>query len=109
MFTAIRFEINEEFAIACDNQQTIRLITTETPKLHTKLKHVDIKHHWLREMHDEGKFVITFVRSADNAADGMTKPLPRQKHENFIRLLGMQNVTTSGDDEFNTMEGITAS
>ena len=40
-------------------------------------------------MYNKGKFTITFVRSADNVVDGMTKLLLKQKHENFIRLLGM--------------------
>jgi hypothetical protein len=35
--------------IQCDNRQTIRLMPAEFPHLATKLKHVDIQHHWLRQ------------------------------------------------------------
>ena len=35
--------------IQCDNAQTIRLVTEEITKLQTKLRHVDIHNHWLRQ------------------------------------------------------------
>jgi hypothetical protein len=44
-FTAIQFDTEEDEAILCDNQQTIRILQKEAPKLITKLKHVDIHSH----------------------------------------------------------------
>jgi hypothetical protein len=42
-FENIQFDLeDEEPTIYCDNTQTIRLMTKETPKLQTALKHVDI-------------------------------------------------------------------
>jgi organic radical activating enzyme len=35
--------------IECDNKQTIRLVTEEIATLQTKLRHVDIHNHWLRQ------------------------------------------------------------
>jgi hypothetical protein len=40
--------LHHDVTTGCDNLQTIRLLTTETPRLITKLRHVDIKRHWLR-------------------------------------------------------------
>jgi len=34
--------------IQCDNQQTIRLVTSEIASLQTRLRHMDIHNHWLR-------------------------------------------------------------
>ena len=93
----MRFQLNEEFSIWCDNQQTIRLLTAEAPKLSTKLRHVDIHHHWLREQVQNGHLEVTYVKSDDMAADGLTKSLPRQKHDKFFRLLGMEEIKTSAD------------
>ena len=42
LFQNIQFDLEEEPTIYCDNLQTIRLLTKETPKLQTTLKHVDI-------------------------------------------------------------------
>src|SRR3546814_14195597 len=35
--------------IQCDNQQTIQLVNKDLNKLQTKLRHVDINNHWLRQ------------------------------------------------------------
>ena len=43
-FNGIRqLDIDQNFAILCDNRQTIRLITAETPQINTKLKYIDIQ------------------------------------------------------------------
>jgi len=49
LFEAIRLNSGHKMAIQCDNWQTIRLMTAEFPHLATKLRHVDIQHHWLRQ------------------------------------------------------------
>ncbi len=77
------------YTAGCDNLQTIRLLTAQTPKLHTKLRHVDIYHHWLREKVQEGEIDIEHVPTGEMIADGLTKPLPRQKHEAFVRQLNL--------------------
>ena len=41
-FENTEFDLDEEPTIYCDNMQTIQLLTKETPKLQTALKHVDI-------------------------------------------------------------------
>jgi hypothetical protein len=42
LFKALQFNLDRDTSIYCDNKQTIRLFTIETPKLETKLKHMDI-------------------------------------------------------------------
>ena len=48
-FTVIGFDIEHQPFIGCDNQQTIGLLTKESPDLKIKLRHVDIYHYWLRQ------------------------------------------------------------
>jgi len=45
---SVRLDDNK-IRIQCDNQQTIRLVTTDVGQLQTKLRHVDIHNHWLRQ------------------------------------------------------------
>ena len=45
IFRDIGLCLGHEISTGCDNQQTIRLLTNATPKLITKLHHVNIKHH----------------------------------------------------------------
>ena len=35
--------------LMCDNQQTVKILTQGAPLLTTKLRHIDIHQHWLRE------------------------------------------------------------
>jgi hypothetical protein len=47
LFNAIKFDPNQKLQILCDNQQTINLLSKDNSPFKTKLKHIDIYHHWL--------------------------------------------------------------
>jgi hypothetical protein len=89
-FEAIDFQLGEDLTINCDNLQIIRLLTKEAPKLDTKLKHVDIHQHWLRQEVQEKHINVKWVRTEDMVADGLTKALPKEKHTQFIILINMK-------------------
>jgi hypothetical protein len=57
----------------------------DTPKLVTKLKHIDIYQHWLRQEIANGSIQIKWISTNDIIADGITKPLIIQKHKEFLR------------------------
>ena len=57
----------------CDNQQTIRLVTSDLPTLATRPRHVDIHNHWLRSVADQGMIEVVYTESAKMMADGLTK------------------------------------
>lgn len=80
--------------IQCDNKQTIRLVTEEVSRLQTKLRHVDIHNHWIRQEVFEGRIKMEYVQSADMIADGLTKVLPGSKWEGFLQQLGLVNIET---------------
>ena len=48
-FEAIGFDLEREFTLLCDNMQTVRLLRHDTLKLDTKLRHIDVHQHWLRQ------------------------------------------------------------
>jgi hypothetical protein len=91
-FKYISLELNQDYLIQCDNLQTVRLLLQETPKLVTKLRHVDIHSHWLRQEVDREKLKVEWISTSEMKADGFTKVLPRQKHENFVRQLNLTPV-----------------
>jgi len=78
--------------IQCDNQQTIRLVTQEVSRLQTKLRHVDIHNHWLRQEVTRGRIKVEYTKSADMIADGLTKVLPVSQWQNFLTQLGLVEV-----------------
>ncbi|KAF7570459.1 hypothetical protein PtrM4_104610 [Pyrenophora tritici-repentis] len=73
--------------IKCDNQQTIRLVTEDVAKLQTKLRHVDIHNHWLRQEVTRKVIKVEYVPSDNMIADGFTKPLPANKWARFLDQL----------------------
>ena len=91
-FKGITFEPGTDLSIQCDNQQTIRLLIQDTLRLVTKLRHVDIHNHWLRQEVQADRLRIEWVRTADMRADGLTKALPTQKHRKFVEDLGLVDV-----------------
>ena len=60
----------------------------------TKLKHVDILHHWLREQVQAKKITVSWVPTNQMVADGPTKALPRQKQQNFVNQLGLVDISS---------------
>src|SRR5256886_1729092 len=61
LFRKLRFDPGHELSIKNDNRQTIRLLTAQTPVLTTKLRHVDISQHWLRERVQNGDIRIKWI------------------------------------------------
>jgi hypothetical protein len=81
--------------IQCDNKQTIRLVTQEISKLQTKLRHVDIHTHWLRQEVAAGTITVEYIRSDDMIADGLTKVLPANKWQGLLNQLGLVDITST--------------
>jgi Reverse transcriptase (RNA-dependent DNA polymerase) len=92
-FESVQFDTTEKLKIRCDNRQTIRILTKDLPKLDTKLRHVDIHQHWLRQEVQAGRIEIEWMPTAEMPADGLTKQLPRQKHEEFVRQLNLVDIS----------------
>jgi transposase InsO family protein len=92
LFKALKLRLNEPLTINCDNTQTLRLIKENSTKLNTKLRHVDIHQHWLRQEYAEKRVLFNWVATNDMIADGLTKALPRQKFERFIKLIRLEDI-----------------
>jgi hypothetical protein len=83
---------DQRIQIKCDNLQTIRLVTAEIALLQTKLRHVDIHNHWLRQEISSGQIVVDYTPSQDMLADGFTKALQNNAFSNFVRQLGLVDI-----------------
>ena len=70
-----------------DNRGAIAL--TKNTKDHGKVKHIDIRHHYIRELLQSGIITTEQVPSADNLADLFTKPLPRDHHHQLLSFLNI--------------------
>ena len=66
-----------------DNKPCINLANNHAASKYTR--HIGICHHFLRDHYESGdkQFKLTWTRSSDQKADGMTKPLPRADFLSF--------------------------
>lgn len=72
-----------------DNAASIAL--TLNTKGHARAKHIDIRHHYIRERVAEGEIQLVQIPSEENLADIFTKPLPRVTHQKLIRALKLDS------------------
>jgi Reverse transcriptase (RNA-dependent DNA polymerase) len=87
-------KIDEDVVVLCDNQTTVDVVNGKTNVVSTKLRHMDIRQHWLRELILSSppspllggvKMDIRWIPTAEMPADGLTKLLERQKHHQFVQ------------------------
>lgn len=84
-----RIEKNEEIVIYCDNQSAIAV--SKNGGFHSRTKHIDIRHHFIRDTLDRGDVEITYINTEVQVADGLTKPLQKQKLELHRAAMGLQD------------------
>jgi Reverse transcriptase (RNA-dependent DNA polymerase)/gag-polypeptide of LTR copia-type len=85
-----------------DNQGALALV--KNPHLHERSKHIDVCHHYIRDLAEKKKLRVTYVPTAEMPADGMTKPLARVAFERFKGQLGIaatcwKNMRKDGNKE----------
>ncbi|KAJ5125241.1 hypothetical protein N7526_007418 [Penicillium atrosanguineum] len=92
LFRSISLDLDQTISVLCDNKQTVDLLTKVNSLYRTKLRHIDIHHHWLRQEIVMGNIDIAWIETNSMPADGLTKPLPNQKHQRFIHELNMVDI-----------------
>nr|KYP40118.1 Copia protein [Cajanus cajan] len=81
-------ELNK-IPLRCDNTSAINL--TKNPILHSRTKHIEIRHHFLRDHVQKNDCVVEFVETSKQLADIFTKPLPRERFNQLRIELGIIN------------------
>jgi hypothetical protein len=71
-----------------DNRGAIAL--RKNTRDHGKVKNIDIRHHYIRELLPSGSIAMEQVTSADNLADLFTKPFPRDHHHPVLAALNIK-------------------
>jgi hypothetical protein len=67
--------------LRCDNSGAIDL--AHDPVQHARSKHIDRRYFHIRELIDDKVVKMIYVKSADNRANWLTKPLPKDV---FLKL-----------------------
>ena len=83
------FEFNK-IPLYCDNKSAIALSCNNVQ--HSRAKHIEIRHHFIREQVEKGVVELYFVRSEYQLADIFTKALPRERFEFILPRLGLKSL-----------------
>ena len=72
--------------VYCDNQGAQKLM--RNPVHHARTKHVDIRHHYVREVFERGELNVEYISTNEMIADILTKGLFGPNHRKCLKGLG---------------------
>ena len=73
--------------VHCNSQSAIYLAKNQVH--HARMKHIDVRFHFVHEINDEGDILIQKIGTADNPADMLTKPIGLLKFKHCLDLIGI--------------------
>jgi hypothetical protein len=87
-YTEVDQSFNLLIIIYCNNDAAVTAMQNTSG--HSKLKHVNIKVHWIREAIKLGFIHVEPILTEENVADIFTKSLSCPKPEYLIKKMGME-------------------
>lgn len=75
--------------IFCDNIGATHL--SANPVFHSRMKHIALDYHFVRELVQAGILRVSHISSADQLADALTKPLPRTRFRDLAVKIGLSS------------------
>jgi hypothetical protein len=100
MFTqSLIYELTGERVPAIIYEDNIGAIYfVKNQQVSARTKHIDVRHHYLRDLHENGRLEVRFKRSEDNSADIMTKNTPKAIHFQHTKRIRSATSTCWGED-----------
>jgi len=80
--------------LLCDNTSAINL--TKNQIQHSRTKHIEIRHHFIRDHVNNEDYEMKFIETKLQLADIFTKPLPKDRFfflRNDLGILDSQNLS----------------
>ena len=77
----------KQVPLLCDNESVVKL--TNNPVQHSRMKHIDVHHHFIRDHQQKGDICIESVGTEDQLADIFIKPLDEKR---FFKLRNELNI-----------------
>ncbi len=79
--------LSQPVNLHADNKGAISQI--KNPKFHRKMKHIEVRWHWIREKVEQKEIVISYISTKRMLADGLTKVISPKMFKDFRRMIGM--------------------
>ncbi|GJR48935.1 putative ribonuclease H-like domain-containing protein [Tanacetum coccineum] len=86
--------------IHIDNESTICIV--KNPVYHSKTKHIEIRHHFIRDCYEKKLISVEKIHTDLNVADLLTKPFDGPRFNYLVVSIGLQNIgsKSGGWDQF---------
>lgn len=78
-----------------DNQPAIDITNRAKTSSNRRTRHIDIRFRYIQQELANSNVVIKWIRTNQQAADGLTKALDKVKHIEFVRQLGITDYTAA--------------
>ena len=88
LLSELSVQLNSGITLFCDNMAAIHLMNN--PVHHNSVKHIDIRYKYVREIVTSGVADLIYVKSCDNVADALTKPLSTEVLSNSVKGMGLR-------------------
>ena len=92
LLTELGLNVNSPTILHIDNQSAIAI--ARNPEFHDRTKHIQIRHHFLRQLVEDQQIVPQYLPTGVQIADALTKGLCREKHDLFSRAMGLRDVAS---------------
>jgi hypothetical protein len=80
----VRFE---RVTLMCDNTSVISV--AKNPIFHKKMRHIERRHHFLRDHVEKGDIEMRYLDTERQLADIFTKPLDSSRFADFLGEIGV--------------------
>ena len=87
LFIEICLQLSPKPVIYCDNLGATYV--TANPVFHSKMKHLGLDYHFVRENVQSGSLRVSFISTHDQVANLLTKPLPWVLFQKFVNKIGL--------------------
>ena len=87
LLTVLSLDLTDPTTLHINNQSAIAI--ARNPEFHNHTKHIEVRHHFLRQLVDEGHVSPTYLPMGDQITDVLTKGLSHEKHEKFSMDMGL--------------------
>lgn len=78
---------NKTVNIYCDNQSAVKI--AESDNYRPRSKHIDVRHHYLKERIQDGTISIQRIPTNEMVADNLTKGVTKDKHSFCTKSMGL--------------------
>ena len=87
LLTELGYESENPTDLFTDNQSALAL--AKNPVSHARAKHIDVRHHFVRDAIQDNVVWVQYIPTEDMTADSLTKALGREKHWKCTTRMGM--------------------